>query len=67
MRISRHIDSVIGDVQSHLSNIQISLTTLEEQVEEIQQRVSANEYNIQSATVTIAALEKEVTMLKHKN
>ncbi len=51
----------------NLTNIQISLSTLEEQIEEIQQRVGANEDNIQSATVTIVALEKEVTMLKCKN
>ncbi|KAK6475300.1 LINE-1 type transposase domain-containing protein 1 [Huso huso] len=62
----QHIDTKTADIQIKLTNIQGSLSTLAEQVAEVENRVSTNENNLQGAADRITQLEKEMSSLKDK-
>lgn len=66
METTAHIDNMILPVQTTLNNIQGSLSTLCDQITELEHRVSANECNIEDLTKRVAALEKENTYLREK-
>ncbi len=51
------------DIQSSLTKIDLSLSTLAEQVDEMQNRIGANEDNLRD---TCARIEKEIIFLKDK-
>ena len=63
--ISRQIDAKTTSIQSSLSKIEMAMSTLADQVEEMEGHISANEDNIKDATTHIGKLE-EVQSLKGK-
>ncbi|KAK7898304.1 hypothetical protein WMY93_019157 [Mugilogobius chulae] len=61
-----HIDNMIAPVQSTLINIQASLSTICDQITELEQRVNANECNIENLTKRVAVLEKDNAYLRDR-
>jgi len=53
-------------IRSSLTKVETALSTLADQVEEMEGRISANEDNIRDATTHVEKLEKEVKFLKEK-
>lgn len=66
VEMTAHFDNKIETVQTSLNNIQGSLSSLCDQITEVQQRVSANEDNICDLTKRVQALEKENIYLRDK-
>ncbi|KAL7371477.1 hypothetical protein ABVT39_027677 [Epinephelus coioides] len=64
--LSKQIDTKTTTIQSLLTKIDAALSTLADQVEEMEGRISANKDNIKDATTHVEKLEKEVKVLKDK-
>ncbi len=64
--MTAHFDSKIETIQAGLINIQGSLSSMWDQITEVQQRVSANEDNISDLSKHVQALEKENIYLRDK-
>lgn len=64
--MTAHLDNKIETIQTGLINIQGTLSSMCEQIAEVQQRVSANEDNISDLTKRVQALEKENIYLRDK-
>uniref|UniRef100_A0A667XYD2 L1 transposable element RRM domain-containing protein n=1 Tax=Myripristis murdjan TaxID=586833 RepID=A0A667XYD2_9TELE len=62
----KHMDKKTADIQTSLSKIETSLSTLSEQVQELETRVGANEDNINEYCSRTEKLEKQVSFLKEK-
>lgn len=60
--LTKHIDKKTADIQTTLTKIESSLSTLAEQVEEIQTRVSTNEDNIKDARDRVGEMEKLINL-----
>uniref|UniRef100_A0A667X2L4 L1 transposable element RRM domain-containing protein n=1 Tax=Myripristis murdjan TaxID=586833 RepID=A0A667X2L4_9TELE len=60
------MDKKTADIQTSLSKIETSLSTLSEQVQELETRVGANEDNINEYCSRTEKLEKQVSFLKEK-
>uniref|UniRef100_A0AAQ6A293 L1 transposable element RRM domain-containing protein n=1 Tax=Amphiprion ocellaris TaxID=80972 RepID=A0AAQ6A293_AMPOC len=61
-----HLDAKIDPIQSSLTAIQISLSTLSDRVELLEQRVSTNEDNVSNIMSRMKQLESDNTNLKAK-
>ncbi|KAI9541797.1 hypothetical protein NQZ68_027167 [Dissostichus eleginoides] len=61
-----HIDSKMDPIQSSLSRIQNSLSSLGDQVNLLEQRVGANEDNVQECVARVKQLEKDNSFLMSK-
>ena len=61
-----HIDKKTTDIQTSLTKIENSLSTLSEQVQELETRVGANEDNINEYCSRTEKLEKQLDFLKEK-
>lgn len=64
--LTKHIDKKTADIQNTLTKIESSLSTLSEQVQEMETRVSANEDDIKETCDRIDKMEKLITLLKDK-
>lgn len=64
--LTSHINKKTTDIQSSLTKIELSLSTLAEQVDEMQNRIGANEDNLRDTCARIEKMEKEIMFLKNK-
>ncbi len=66
VELMAHFDTKIETVQSGLNSIQGSLSSLGEQVSELEHRMSSNEDNTEDLTKRMLTLEKENAYLRDK-
>lgn len=64
--MTAHIDSKIEPLQTSLNNIHGALSSLGDQISELEQRVSSNEDNVDNLTTRVQSLEVENAYLKEK-
>ncbi|KAK9976812.1 hypothetical protein ABG768_022012 [Culter alburnus] len=64
--MTAHLDLRISTVQTSLTNIQGSLSSLCEQISELEHRVSSNEDNVDDLLKRVQTLEKENANLKDR-
>lgn len=64
LEMMSHMDSKLDNIKTSLNKIENSLTTLGDHVNELEQRVSSNEDEIQSLLTLIRKLEKDQAHLK---
>ena len=61
-----HINEKTGNIQQSLTKIEQLLSTLADQVQEMEIRIEANEDNLTDARTRIGKMEKEIAFLKEK-
>lgn len=65
--LTKHIDEKTADIQATLTKIEASLSTLAEQVQEMETRVATNEDDIKEMRDRVGSMEKTITQLWEKN
>uniref|UniRef100_A0A3Q2D0X9 L1 transposable element RRM domain-containing protein n=1 Tax=Cyprinodon variegatus TaxID=28743 RepID=A0A3Q2D0X9_CYPVA len=65
--LTGHINQKTNHIQHSLTKIEQSMSTLAEQVQEMETRIGANEDNLSNAQARILKMEKEITFLKEKS
>lgn len=66
LEMMSHMDSKLDNIKTSLNKIENSLTTLGDHVNELEQRVSSNEDEIQSLLTLVRKLEKDQAHLKER-
>ena len=66
LEMMSHMDSKLDNIKTSLNKIENSMTTLGDHVNELEQRVSSNEDEIQSLLTLARKLEKDQAHLKER-